>query len=135
MYGQIVIENRLPFGRKPGPSSLSLPDLIRQSIWRHPKGVTRGSIFQSTILTMENNGATRSLWHNAVNLPRACRAGHPRAFYFFMSSPGIVPGIHISKHNLDHGKQWSNAVSVAQCYQLAARLPCRWILGSSPRMT
>ncbi len=27
MYGQIVIGNRLPFGRKPGPSSLSLPDL------------------------------------------------------------------------------------------------------------
>ena len=41
----------------------------------HPRASSRGSIFQSTILTMENNGATRSLWHNAINLPRACRAG------------------------------------------------------------
>ena len=33
----------------------------------HPRAVTRGSILQSTILTVENNGATRSLWHNSDN--------------------------------------------------------------------
>ena len=110
----------------------------------HPRASTRGSTLQSTILTMENNGATRPLWYNVVNLPRACRAGHPRALYFFivipghfiflssspgyvflLSSPGFDPGIHPSKHNLDHGKQWSNAASVVQCCQPAARLPCR----------
>ena len=44
---------------------------------------------------------------------------------FLLSSPGTDPGIHISKHNLDRGKQWSNAGLKAQCYQLAAHLPCR----------
>ena len=53
----------------------SSPGLTRGSIWRHPEGVIRGSTFQSTILTVENNGATRSLWHSVVNPPRARRAG------------------------------------------------------------
>ncbi len=48
---------------------LSLPGLTRQSIWRHPEGVTRESIFQSTILPVENKGATRSLQHNFNNRP------------------------------------------------------------------
>ena len=38
---------------------------------------------------------------------------------------GLDPAIHPSKHNAIHRPRHSNAVSVAQCCQLAARLPCR----------
>ena len=96
----------------------------------HPRAPTRGSTFQSTILTVENNGATRSLWHSAFNPPRACRAGHPRALFFiviaglrfllchpralfFLVIAGLDPAIQV-KHK-------ANLLT--------------WILGSSPRMT
>ena len=56
------------------------------------------TVLQSTILTVENNGATRPLEHGAFNSPCACRAGHPRHF-LFLSSPGtlffysVIPGL------------------------------------------
>ena len=45
--------------------------------------------------------------------------------FFSLSSPGYDPGIHPSKHNAIHRKCWSIAVSVVQCRQPAAHLPCR----------
>ena len=49
----------------------------------------------------------------------------PCTLFFLLSSPGYDPGIHPSKHNAIHRKCWSIAVSVVQCRQPAARLPCR----------
>ncbi len=67
-------------------------------------------------------GAPRPLWYSTFNPPRACRAGHPQAIFFIMSSPGtlfflVIPG-------LDPGIQIKHKASLFI-----------WILGSSPRMT
>ena len=69
--------------------------------------------------------------------PRACPGdpGQPYGFFFIWilgSSPRMTD---TSKHLVILKPRHSIAVSGAQCFQLAARLPCRWILGSSPRMT
>ena len=45
---------------------------------------------------------------------------------------GLDPAIHPSKHNAIHRPRHSNAASVAQCCQLAARLPCRSSPGFDP---
>ena len=44
----------------------------------HPRAPTRGSILQSTTPFTDPAIAMRPLWHSAVNLPRACRAGQVR---------------------------------------------------------
>ena len=86
-------------------------------------------------------GATRPLWYSTFNPPRTCRAGHPRALYFFSSSPGLTRG-SIWRHpepvfsshcrtlfflvipGLDPGIQVKHKANLLT-----------WIAGSSPAMT
>ena len=80
----------------------------------------RMTVLQSTKSFTENAGATRGTGHNDINPPRACRAGHPRALYFFLVIPGLDPGIYPSKHKAIHKKCRSIAVSAAQWCRLSA---------------
>ena len=50
-------------------------------------------------------------YHTAASAAQCCQLAARRSH---RSSPGFDPGIHPSKHNLDRGKQWSNAGLRAQ---------------------
>ncbi len=99
---------------------------------RHPRvhyffilsspGLTRGSIFQSTKSFTTSAGASRVSRYRTNRSLRPLPAVQVKSGNDKRKKPEHDS---TSKHNLDRGKQWSNAASGTRCFQPAARLPCR----------